>query len=49
MDSVVIDGHVLPVTANVAIIPSEYTLGITGEYERILKYSKYYLDNPYVI
>ena len=49
MDSVVIDGHVLPITANVAIIPSEYTLGITGEYERILKYSKYYLENPYVI
>jgi len=49
MDSVEIDGHVLPITANVAIIPSEYTLGITGEYERILKYSKYYLDNPYVI
>jgi len=49
MDSVVIDGHVLPITANVAIVPSEYTLGITGEYERILKYSKYYLDNPYVI
>ena len=49
VSEVVIDGHVLPITSNVAILPSEYTLGITGEYERILKYSKMYLDNPYVI
>lgn len=49
MDQVEIDGHILPITANIAILPSEYTLGITGEYERILKYSKYYLYNPYVI
>ena len=49
MDHVIIDGHVLPITANVAILPSEYTLGITGEYERIIKYSKKYLYNPYVI
>ena len=49
MDQVEIDGHVLPITANIAILPSEYTLGITGEYERILKYSKKYLYNPYVI
>ena len=47
--SVVIEGHVLPITSNVAILPSEYTLGITGEYERILKYSKMYLYNPYII
>lgn len=49
MDHVDIEGHRLPITANVAILPSEYTLGITGEYERILKYSKKYLYNPYVI
>ncbi len=49
MDHVVIENHILPVTANVAILPSEYTLGITGEYERIIKYSKKYLYNPYVI
>ena len=49
MDSVVIEDHVLPITANIAILPSEYTLGITGEYERIIKYSKKYLYNPYVI
>ena len=49
MDQVVIADHVLPVTANIAILPSEYTLGITGEYERIIKYSKKYLYNPYII
>ena len=49
IDHVDIEGHCLPITSNVAILPSEYTLGITGEYERILKYSKNYLYNPYVI
>ena len=49
MDHVDIEGRSLPVTANVAILPSEYTLGITGEYERIIKYSKKYLYNPYVL
>ena len=44
-----IDGHILEITSNVAILPSEYTLGITGEYERIIKYSKKYLYNPYII
>lgn len=46
---VTIDGHRLPITSNVSILPSEYTLGITGEYERILKFAKNYLANPYVI
>ena len=45
----VIDGHLLPITSNVAILPSTYRLGITGEYRRILKYFKYYLDNPDII
>ena len=49
MDHVDIEGHSLPITANVAIMPSEYTLGITGEYERIIKYSKKYLYNPHTI
>ena len=49
INQVVIDGKILPITANVAILPSEYTLGITGEYERIIKYSKKYLYNPYII
>ena len=44
-----IDGGDIQITANVAILPSEYTLGITGEYERIIKYSKKYLYNPYII
>ena len=49
MDHVDIEGKRLAITSNVAILPSEYTLGITGEYERIIKYSKKYLYNPYVI
>ena len=49
MAYVEIEGNVLPITSNIAILPSEYTLGITGEYERIIKYSKNYLYNPYVI
>lgn len=44
-----IDGHILPITANVAILPSEYTLGVTGEYERIIKFAHNYIDNPFVI
>lgn len=46
---VIIDGHILPITSNVSILPSEYTLGITGEYARILKFAKNYLANPHVI
>jgi hypothetical protein len=49
MDHVDIEGRSLQITANITILPSEYTLGITGEYERIIKYSKNYLYNPYVI
>ena len=44
-----IEGHNLPITSNVAILPSTYRLGITGEYERIIKYWKSYLDNPYIV
>lgn len=49
VDYVDIDGHRIKITSNVAILPSEYTLGITGEYERIIKYAKKYLYNPYII
>ena len=49
IDHLVIEGHYLPITSNVAILPSEYTLGITGEYQRIIKFAKEYLYNPYVI
>lgn len=31
-----IDGHILHITDNVVIRPSEYTLGITGEYKMLL-------------
>lgn len=44
-----IDGHRLEITSNVSILPSTYTLGITGEYERIVKYAKNYLDNPNIV
>ena len=49
VSKVVIDSKELAITSNVAILPSEYTLGITGEYERIIKFSKKYLYNPYII
>ena len=49
VSEVEIENHVLQITSNIAILPSEYTLGITGEYERILKYSKKYLYNPYIV
>ena len=49
VSKVAIDGKELAITSNVAILPSEYTLGITGEYERIIKFSKKYLYNPYII
>lgn len=49
LSEVEIDEHTVKITANVSILPSEYTLGITGEYERIIKFSKKYLYNPYII
>ena len=49
VSAVEIEGNLLEITSNIAILPSEYTLGITGEYERIIKYSKKYLYNPYII
>ena len=35
-----IDGHKLPITSNVVLRPSTYTLGITDEYERLLYISQ---------
>lgn len=32
-----IDGHELPITSNVVIAPSTYTVGLTAEYKRILE------------
>lgn len=49
VDHIRIDGHDLPITSNVSILPSEYTLGILGDYQRIIKFAKNYLYNPHVI
>ncbi len=38
------DGHVLPITSNVMIKESTYTLGITGEYKKILSHPAIWLD-----
>lgn len=43
------EGHTVEVISNISILPSMYTLGVTGEYERIIKYAKSYLDNPNVV
>ena len=39
-----IDGHMVDLTKCVTLLPSEYTLGLTGDYERLLKNPDYYLD-----
>lgn len=39
ISSVEIDGHTLPITSNVVIRESTYTLGITAEYDELLKIS----------
>lgn len=41
----VIDGHTIPITANVVIKDSTYTLGITAEYEQLLTDSKFFFEN----
>lgn len=38
-----VDGNIVKITRNVAIIDSEYTLGITAEYEKLLEDSKLFL------
>ena len=35
----VVDGHRLEITANVVLRPDFYTLGLAGDYERLLRYS----------
>lgn len=44
-----IDGHTLEITRNVCLKPSTYTLGLAGEYDRLLKMVKIGIDNPYVL
>ena len=39
-----VDGHKLHITDNVCIRPSEYTLGITGEYQMLLKRGELLFD-----
>lgn len=41
--------HKCEITSNVSILPSVYTLGISGEYERILRYEENYIDNPFIL
>lgn len=40
--SIEIDGHTVPITSNVVIKDSTYTLGITEEYSRLLQSAKIY-------
>ena len=42
--TVQIDGHTLKITRNVCLLPSEYTIGITGDYGRVIADSKNLLD-----
>ena len=39
-----VDGHKLTITRNVCLVPSEYTIGITGDYGRVISDSKNLLD-----
>lgn len=39
-----VDGHDLPITRNVVIRPSTYTLGLRPEYRRVLEEGRYYLE-----
>lgn len=45
---VTIDGHEVPITRNVCLRPSTYTLGLAGEYERLLKSIIAGVDNHYI-
>ena len=39
-----VDGHIQEITSNVLIRPSTYTLGVTGEYRKILNNPQIWLD-----
>ena len=41
-----VEGHELKITKNVCLRPSTYTLGLSGEYNRILQMIKIGIDNP---
>ena len=42
--TIIVDGHPLRITDNVCIRDSEYTLGITGEYDFLLKHVELLYD-----
>lgn len=42
--SVIIDGHEQHITRNVALVPSDYTMGLTGEYTYILEHPEVFRD-----
>lgn len=44
IDVIEVDGKTIPITSNVALVDGVYTLGITAEYERLLKISQNLLD-----
>ena len=44
-----IEGHILSITRNVCLRPSTYTLGLAGEYSRLLQMIKIGIDNPNLI
>lgn len=41
--------HRVKITSNCTLLPSTYKLGLTGEYERIIKFSKEYLHNGHIV
>ena len=40
-----IDGHRLEFTRNVSLRPSTYTLGLSAEYEQLLRHMRFTIDN----
>ena len=44
VDTYTIDGHPVNITSNIVIKPSTYTLGITADYERLLKNPNIFID-----
>lgn len=46
---IAVEGHELTITKNVCLRPSTYTLGLAGEYNRLLQMIKIGVDNPNLI
>lgn len=45
VQNIKVEGHLLPITKNVTILDTEYTLGITSDYAKILTTAKYILED----